>query len=162
VKIRLCFVCLGNICRSPTAEAIMLSLVEESGLEEHIEIASAGTSAEHVGEDADPRAQACAVGRGLSLDNLADQFLEQDFERFEYILAMDNEVVDDLSSIAPDDESQEKVFLLRAFDPAARGNREVPDPYYGGNDGFDKVFDICESACQALLEHLIEHHDLPE
>jgi len=75
---------------------------------------------------------------------------------------MDSEVQEDLSSIAPDDESQEKVFLLRAFDPASRGNREVPDPFFGGEDGFDQVFDVCDAACRALLAHLIEHHDLPD
>jgi protein-tyrosine phosphatase len=162
LKIRLCFVCHGNICRSPTAEAIMISLVEENGFEELLEVESAGTSAEHIDEDADPRSQECAVGRGLSLDGVAVQFDEADFERFDYILAMDSEVQEELTTIAPDEESQEHVFLLRAFDPGSRGDREVPDPYFGGEDGFERVFDVCDAACRALIAHLIEHHDLPD
>jgi protein-tyrosine phosphatase len=162
VKIRICFVCLGNICRSPTAEGIMLSLIEEAGLEEHVIVESAGTGAEHIGEEADPRSQECAVARGINLESVSQEFIEDDFERFEYVLAMDRENQDDLISLAPDDDAQEKIFLLRAFDPASRSNREVPDPYYGGDNGFDEVFDVIDAACRGLLEHLIEHHELPD
>jgi protein-tyrosine phosphatase len=161
LKIHLCFVCLGNICRSPTAEAIMLNLVEESGLEEHIEIDSAGTSSYHVGEEADPRSQACAIEHGLSLDTRSQQFEADDFDQFDYVLAMDAENRDILISLAPTHDDGERVFMLRAFDPKVRDESDVPDPYHGGDNGFDDVFEICQKACEGLLAHLIENHGLP-
>jgi len=161
LKIHICFVCLGNICRSPTAEAIMLNLIEESGLEEHIEIDSAGTSSYHVGEEADPRSQACAIEHGLSLDTRSRQFETDDFDQFDYVLAMDAENRDILISLAPTNDDGERVFLLRAFDPKVRGEIDVPDPYHGGDNGFDDVFEICQKACEGLLAHLIENHELP-
>jgi protein-tyrosine phosphatase len=139
----------------------MLSLIEEAGLEEHLLVESAGTGADHIGEEADPRSQECAVSHGISLESVSQEFAEEDFERFEYVLAMDGENRDDLLSLAPDGESQEKIFLLRAFDPAARRDHDVPDPYYGGATGFDDVYEIVEAACRGLIDHLIEHHELP-
>jgi len=161
VKIRICFVCLGNICRSPTAEGIMRSLVEESGLEETIEIDSAGTSAEHLGEEPDPRTHEAAEEFGISLAGTARQFELEDFGEFEYVVAMDGENRDELSSLAPDEEAEEKIFLIRDFEPRARRDQEVPDPYYGGADGFGEVFEILNQACRGLLDHLIVQHDLP-
>jgi protein-tyrosine phosphatase len=161
VKIRICFVCLGNICRSPTAEGIMRSLVEESGLEEYIEIDSAGTSAEHLGEEPDPRTHEAAEENGISLVGTARQFEIEDFDEFEYVIAMDGENRDELSSLAPDETAEEKIFLVRDFEPRARRDQDVPDPYYGGSDGFGEVFDILSNACRGLLEHVVLQHDLP-
>lgn len=159
--IRLCFVCLGNICRSPTAEGIMLALVEEHGLGEHIAVDSAGTGGWHVGEPPDARARACAARRDVELNSIGRQFETSDFGRFDYVLAMDGENHADLLSLAPDDDAAARLHLLRRFDPEAPVQAPVPDPYYGGRRGFDDVFDICEAACRGLLEHIREQHDLP-
>jgi len=160
LKIRICFVCLGNICRSPTAEGIMRSLVEEAGLEEEIEIDSAGTGAWHVGEEPDPRTHEAAEEYGVSLTGTSRQFEIEDFDGFEYVLAMDGENRDELSSLAPDEAAEEKIFLIRDFEPNARRDQDVPDPYYGGADGFDEAFKILDRACRGLLEHLTLQHDL--
>jgi len=159
--IRVCFVCLGNICRSPTAEGIMLALVAEAGLHDHIAIDSAGTGAWHVGELADARSRAAAAGRGVALPSVARRFEHTDFARFDYVIAMDAENAADLHAIAPDAAAAAKVHLLRGFDPDAPPDAPVPDPYYGGPRGFDDVFDICHSACSGLLAHLVERHGLP-
>jgi protein-tyrosine phosphatase len=161
VKIRICFVCLGNICRSPTAEGIMRSLVEEAGLEECIEIDSAGTSAEHLDEEPDPRTHEAAEENGISLVGTARQFEIEDFAEFEYVIGMDGENRDELSSLAPDETAEEKIFLIRDFEPRARRDQDVPDPYYGGSDGFGEVFEILKNACRGLMEHVVIQHDLP-
>lgn len=165
--VRVCFVCLGNICRSPTAEGIFLALIRERGLEHCFEVDSAGTSGAHVGEPADSRAQKTAQARGFELPSISRQFMRKDFERFDYILAMDSKNKADLMRLAWSDEDREKVFLLRDFErtslPPAHPARaraglfekEVPDPYYGGRDGFEEVFDMCEDACTGFLEHVI-------
>lgn len=158
--VRICFVCLGNICRSPTAEGIMLAMVAESGLTDQISIDSAGTGAWHVGEPADARSRACAAGRGVDLPSIARRFEPSDFARFDHVLAMDESNLADLLELAPDASSRSRVALLRRFDPASPGDLEVPDPYHGGRRGFDDVFEICEAACRGLLDHLITHHDL--
>ena len=140
----------------------MLNLIEESGLEDYVEIESAGVSDEHEGQEPDPRSQECAIARGLSLETTAAQFTEEDFDRFDYILPMDIDNRDVLISLAPNPDAEERIFLLRAFEPGARSQQDVPDPYFGGANGFDEVFDIVDTACNGLLEHLIEHHDLPD
>jgi protein-tyrosine phosphatase len=161
MKIRLCFVCTGNICRSPTAEGIMLALVEAAGLEEWIAVDSAGIDDWHSGEAADPRSRATAAGRGIDLQSISRAFGREDFSEFEYVLAMDATHHAELSSLTPDPEDQEKIFLLRDFEAGAQPGREVPDPYYGGNGGFDDVFDIIDRACRELLDHLRLRHGLP-
>jgi len=158
--IRLCFVCLGNICRSPTAEGIMLAMVAERGLADQISIDSAGTGAWHVGEPADARSRACASRRGVDLPSVARQFEVADFARFDHVLAMDESNLADLLALAPDASSRSRVTLLRRFDPASPDDLEVPDPYPGGRRGFDDVFEICEAACRGLLDELIAKHDL--
>ncbi|MCA9530990.1 MAG: low molecular weight phosphotyrosine protein phosphatase [Myxococcales bacterium] len=154
--IRLCFVCLGNICRSPTAEGIMRHLLREEGLDGRVEVDSAGTGGWHVGERADPRARETARARGFTLDSRARQVTPSDFARFDYLLAMDRANVRALEALAPDTAARAKIRLLRSFDADAPAGAEVPDPYYGGDDGFEQVFDICEAACRGLLAQLRE------
>jgi protein-tyrosine phosphatase len=159
--VRVSFVCLGNICRSPTAEAVMRKLVERAGLADRVLIDSAGTGDWHVGEPRDARSTAVGKKRGTPLGGAARQFQPGDFARFDQVLAMDRKNLRDLLALAPDDAARAKVSLLRSFDPGlVAGDDEVPDPYYGGLDGFDRVFDICEAACAGLLAHLRRTHGL--
>jgi protein-tyrosine phosphatase len=154
--IRILFVCLGNICRSPTAEGVMRALVSEAGLDSRIEIDSAGTGGWHVGSPPDERSAAAARRRGIGLAGAARKVSPEDFERFDLLLAMDRENLHALRALARDDEARARVRMLREFDPraAGAGDLEVPDPYYGGARGFDDVLDLVESACRGLLEDL--------
>jgi protein-tyrosine phosphatase len=158
--VRLNFVCLGNICRSPTAEAVMRHLVQQAGLGDRIAIESAGLGDWHVGGPRDSRSQKVGRRRGITLEGLGRQFVPGDFARFDYVLAMDLQNRAGLLALAPDDTARAKVHLLRAFDPAAADDAEVPDPYYGGPRGFEEVFDICQAACEGLLAHLRRAHGL--
>ena len=150
---RILFVCLGNICRSPTAEGVMRHVVREEGLENAIEIDSAGTGGWHVGAAPDERATEAARKRSIVLEGAARKFTPDDFDRYDLILAMDSENRADLLALAPDDEARAKVRLLREFDPDSEGapDLDVPDPYYGGPDGFEEVLDLVEAACRGLL-----------
>lgn len=152
--VRVCFVCLGNICRSPTAEAVMRHLVKAAGLEKRIAIESAGTGDWHVGHVRDQRSRAVGEARGIPLSGTARQFVPEDFDDFDHVLAMDQSNRAELLRLARDDRDRAKVALLRSFDPTAPADAEVPDPYYGGARGFDEVFDICERACRGLLATL--------
>jgi protein-tyrosine phosphatase len=156
LAVRLLFVCLGNICRSPTAEAVMRGLVREAGLEDEIEVESAGTGGWHVGEPPDARSARAAAARGVELSGAARQVVAGDFERADLVLAMDRENRDALLRLAPGDPARGKVHLLREFDPraVAAGDLDVPDPYYGGADGFGLVLDVVHDACAGLLERL--------
>ena len=156
-KIRVSFVCLGNICRSPTAEGIMRSLVERAGLGDAIDVDSHGTGTWHLGELADRRARETALARGVTLNGRAKQFSEEDFDRLDYVLVMDVAIKNALGRLAPSDEARAKLHLLRSFDPASPADAPVPDPYYGGPDGFEDVFDICEAGCRGLLEAVRAH-----
>jgi len=151
--VRLLFVCLGNICRSPTAEGVMRSLVRREGLEGHIELDSAGTGAWHIGSSPDDRARRAAAGRGVELGGRARQVQPEDFEGFDLVLAMDRENQRLLRALARDERERSKVRLLREFDPASAraGELEVPDPYYGAPGGFEEVLDLVEAACEGLL-----------
>ncbi len=160
MKVRVCFVCLGNICRSPTAEASMRKLVDDAGLGARVEIDSAGTGAWHVGEAPDSRARAAGKRRGLQVHGRARKVVVEDFERFDYLIAMDLSNRSDLERLAPSDEGSRKIALLRSFDSSAPEDAEVPDPYYGGGDGFERVIDICEAGCKGLLRHIREQHGL--
>ena len=152
-KIRVLFVCLGNICRSPTAEAVFRALVERSGLQDIIEIESAGTAAYHAGEGPDHRATRAAGVRGYDMSALrARQVDEADFLRFDYILAMDSANHRELISLCPA-ESRHKVGFFLDYGENDPGS-DVPDPYYGGEDGFDHVLDLVEDAARGLLEDL--------
>lgn len=152
--VQLLFVCLGNICRSPTAEAVMAAILKREGLEAQIQIDSAGTGSWHAGNPADPRSQAAAQKRGYTLTSRARRVQLEDFERFDYLLAMDQSNYEDLLAMAPTEEAKERVHLFRAFDPTAEDGAEVPDPYYGSGDGFALVLDQCERAAAGLLTHL--------
>ena len=154
--IRLCFVCLGNICRSPTAAAVMAHKVRGAGLEDAIEVESAGTGGWHIGEPPDRRAAAEARRRGIPMTNAAKQFGRSDFDDYDLVLAMDAQNARDLREIAPDAEARAKVRLLRSFAPGMDpdGDMAVPDPYFGGDDGFTTVFDLIDAACAGLLDHL--------
>jgi protein-tyrosine phosphatase len=152
--VRICFVCAGNICRSPTAEGVMRRLVAERGMSDRISIESAGTGGWHVGDEADPRSRSAARARGYALESRAQQFTRRFFDRFDYVLAADDDNRRHLMKLAPDDRARKKVWLLRDFDPSSPEGSEVPDPYYGGPEGFEQVIDICEAACKGLLDHL--------
>jgi protein-tyrosine phosphatase len=153
---RILFVCLGNICRSPTAEGVMRHVVREEGLEDAIEIDSAGTGGWHVGAPPDERATAAARRRQIALEGAARKFSPGDFDAFDLILAMDEENRRDLLALAPDDDARAKVRLLREFDPAsaADADLDVPDPYYGGDDGFEHVLDLVDAATRGLVDRL--------
>jgi protein-tyrosine phosphatase len=149
--VRLLFVCLGNICRSPTAEAVMRGLVAEAGLEDKIEVESAGTGNWHVGYPPDERAVAAAAERGIELSGEARQVVRGDFGGFDLLIAMDRQNCDDLLRLAETPADREKVRLLRSY---ADGELDVPDPYYGGEDGFAEVVEIVERCCEALLAEI--------
>lgn len=156
VAVRLLFVCLGNICRSPTAEAVMRDLVRAGGLEGAVEVDSAGTGAWHVGEPPDARTVAAAATRGVAVGGMGRQVGAADLARADLLLAMDAANRDALLALAGDGPGREKVRLLRSFDPAAvrAGDLDVPDPYYGGPGGFEHVLDVVTAACRGLLADL--------
>jgi protein-tyrosine phosphatase len=153
---RLLFVCLGNICRSPTAEGTMRALVQQAGLGGQVMLDSAGTGGWHVGDPPDRRAVAAAGARGIQLDGVAREVTRRDFDEFDLVLAMDRSNLRALRRLAPSDEARAKVRLLREFDPASAGaaDLDVPDPYYGGVGGFDEVLDLVQAACAGLLDHV--------
>lgn len=149
---RVLFVCLGNICRSPTAEGVFRHRVREAGLEERIHIDSAGTSDWHVGKAPDSRTCRAARLRGYDLSGLrARQFQREDFERFDLVLAMDRSNLRHIQAVRPATARAELDLFLRRYDMALD---EVPDPYYGGEDGFEQVLDLIERASDALLAEI--------
>jgi protein-tyrosine phosphatase len=153
--VRLLFVCLGNICRSPTAEGVMRHVVAEAGMQDEVELDSAGTGSWHIGSSPDSRASAAARGRGVTLAGEARQVRPSDFEDFDLILAMDRANLRDLEALA-DGSADGRIRLLREFDPASAegGDLDVPDPYYGASGGFEEVFDLVDAACRGLLEEI--------
>ncbi len=161
--VRILFVCLGNICRSPTAEGVMRALVREAGLQQSIELDSAGTGGWHVGSPPDERATQTASARGIVLEGSARQVRREDFEDFDLVIAMDGANLAELRRLAPDEQTRSRVRMLREFDPASAAAvasprapeaLDVPDPYYGGPRGFEDVLDIVQAACLGLLEEL--------
>ena len=152
--VRVCFVCLGNICRSPTAEGVFRHLVAEAGLQSEFEIDSAGTADYHTGDAPDRRARAAGRRAGIVIDGQARPFLRVDFARFDHVIAMDTSNVRDLRSMAPGPEAAAKIRLLRSFDPQAAKDAPVPDPYYGDDAGFDHVLELCRRACKHLLDEI--------
>jgi protein-tyrosine phosphatase len=154
-KIKVLFVCMGNICRSPTAEGVFTKLVKDHNLEAHFAIDSAGTHAYHVGNEPDLRSQAAARERGIELSNLrARQVINGDFEDFDFLLAMDDENYSILVKACP---AQYKTKIKYFLDYAPHLNeRQVPDPYYGGQYGFERVLDMIEEASAGFLKNLQE------
>lgn len=158
-KISVLFVCMGNICRSPTAHGVFLDLVEKEGLSEKIEVESAGTHAYHISEPPDPRAQEAALKRDIDLSSLrARKATSEDFFKFDYIFAMDKRNYHHLLGMAPD-EHEEKLKLFLDYAPQLNIS-EVPDPYYGGRNGFEVVLDMIVDASRGLLADLKNKHDL--
>ncbi|MCC5926504.1 MAG: low molecular weight phosphotyrosine protein phosphatase [Bacteroidetes bacterium] len=150
---RINFVCLGNICRSPTAEGVFQHLVTEDELDEYFEIDSAGTGSWHVGNPANSKSQEVANQHGVKLFSRARQAVPSDLEYFDLVVAMDHSNAADLQTMVVKPEQDDKIVLLRDFDPDP-DDGAVPDPYYGGMDGFKKVFDIVYRSCRALLDDL--------
>ncbi len=148
------FVCLGNICRSPSAEAVFRSLVKKKGLSEVFEIDSAGTSGWHEGEPADQRMQKHALKRGYDLTSLSRPVKpETDFEEFDYIVAMDIENLEELRRMAPDTRHWKKLHLMTDFSRHLYHDG-IPDPYYGGDEGFELVLDLLEDTGEGLLTYI--------
>ncbi len=155
LPVRVLFVCTGNICRSPTAEGVFRELVAREGLSDQVQVDSAGTHGYHVGEPPDRRSQESAKKRGIDLSGLrARRAKADDFSEFDYVLAMDFTNIDALRSLAPKT-SGKTLQLLMSFAPGDE-IREVPDPYYGDGDGFERVLDMIEAASAGLLAHIRE------
>jgi protein-tyrosine phosphatase len=159
--VRVLFVCWGNICRSPTAEAVMRRMADDAGLAGLVEIDSAGTSAEHLGAPPDRRAVAEADRRGLDLrSQQARRVQPDDWDRFDLLLVADDPVERALLRQAPPGADLSKVRRMTAFGPDAGTIDEVPDPYYGGEDGFERVYEVVVRACAGLLDHVRAVHGL--
>jgi protein-tyrosine phosphatase len=160
VTVKLLFVCMGNICRSPLAEGIFLHLAKERGTRELYEVDSAGIGDWHIGHESDPRSQAVARKNGIELACIARQVSSpEDFEHYDLLLAMDRQNFRDLQDLSPP-EYQDKIKLMRAYDPEGGEDAEVPDPYYGGPGGFDKVYAMLDRSCRRLLDQLEESSPL--
>ena len=153
---RILFVCLGNICRSPTAEGVLRHKLRDAGLAGDVDVESAGTGGWHVGHPPDPRATAAAGARGIALESRAQRFEAFHFEDFDLILAMDRQNLTDMRALAPHAAAAGKLHLFREFDPLAvqSSDLEVPDPYFGGEDGFEVVLELIDRACDGLIAEI--------
>ncbi len=158
--IRVLFVCLGNICRSPLAEAVFRRTVADAGLTDRFEIDSAGTSGYHDGEPPDGRAAETAARRGVTLSGASRRITAEDVAHHDYLIVMDRENLAEVEELVADADADPDVHLLREFDELAAGDLEVPDPYFGGPQGFDLVHDLVERSCAGLLAHIREEHGL--
>lgn len=145
------FVCMGNICRSPAAEGVFRKQVTEAGRAGEFEIDSAGTNSYHVGHPADSRMKTIAAGRGYQLDSISRQIQRQDFDRFDFIVVMDE---DNFAKVSRQDPGSRAEVVRMCDYCESRDETEVPDPYYGGEAGFQQVIDILEDACSGLLKRL--------
>lgn len=150
---RILFVCMGNICRSPAAEAIFRHKARQAGLEEIFPCDSAGTIAYHGGDQPDRRMREAASRRGYTLEGRSRKVTRDDFQKFDRIVAMDHENLESLRHLAPDDNARTRLSLMGDYARQHR-DREVPDPYYGGGRGFEHVLDLLEDACEGLLNDL--------
>ena len=155
--IKILFVCMGNICRSPTAHAVMQHKIDQQGLDDKIWIDSAGTHAYHVGNPADHRAQQEACRQGIDMQGLrARKIAAKDYDEFDYILAMDEDNLELINHYAPDQHKARLLMFLHFANQMHTADRiNVPDPYYGGADGFSDVFDLVDRGCDALLEYVL-------
>lgn len=157
--IKVLFVCLGNICRSPMAEGIFLNKLKERGLTDRVLCDSAGTSAYHIGERPDDRACMTCSKNNIELNHRARQLVEQDFSEFQYILAMDSSNYTNIQKLCKDGMSGCEIRKMREFDDV-KDSIDVPDPYYGGISGFDRVFEMLDRSCERFLDYLVEKHQL--
>ncbi|MFF1626310.1 low molecular weight protein-tyrosine-phosphatase [Streptomyces sp. NPDC058272] len=148
---RVCFVCTGNICRSPIAESVFRAHIEEAGLDAEVEVDSAGTGGWHEGDGADSRAVAVLEAGGYEIDHAARQFEASWFSRLDLVIALDSGHLKALRRLAPTPEDADKVRLLRSYDPDAGEDLDVPDPYYGHMDGFEECLEMVEAASPGLL-----------
>src|SRR6266496_735523 len=151
---RVCFVCSGNICRSPMAEAVLRRMVADAGLSDRVVVSSAGTGGWHAGDPADPRAMHALTRRGYPLTHKARQWQVHDFDEADLVVALDQGHYRELTRMAPDPVERSKVRLLRSWDPAAEDDLDVPDPYYGGARGFERVLDLVEAGCAGILAEI--------
>jgi protein-tyrosine phosphatase len=149
------FVCLGNICRSPLGEGVLAHHLDEADLSDRVRVDSAGTGAWHQGEPPDPRSTAVAMRNGISLRGRARRVRAEDFHEFDYIFAMDDSNLRDLRHVESQADGGALLTLFREFDPHRDGDLDVPDPYYGGVDGFDLMFEMIDRTCAAFIEHLV-------
>ncbi|MGC4999488.1 MULTISPECIES: low molecular weight protein-tyrosine-phosphatase [unclassified Streptomyces] len=154
---RVCFVCTGNICRSPMAESVFRARVAEAGLDGLVEVDSAGTGGWHEGDGADPRAASVLDEHGYGTGHTARQFQQSWFGGLDLVIALDTGHLKALRRLAPTEEDARKVRLLRSYDPAADADLDVPDPYYGGRDGFEECLEMVEAASAGLLDSVREH-----
>ena len=153
---RVCFVCTGNICRSPMAESVFRARVAEAGLDGRVEVDSAGTGGWHEGDGADPRTVSVLEENGYDSSHTARQFQPSWFSRLDLVIALDTGHLKALRRLARTPEDAAKVRLLRSYDPAAGDNLDVPDPYYGGLDGFEECLEMVEGASEGLLAEIRE------
>ncbi|MDK1475022.1 low molecular weight protein-tyrosine-phosphatase [Streptomyces sp. 549] len=159
---RVCFVCTGNICRSPVAESVFRTRVAEAGLGALVEVGSAGTGGWHVGDPADPRAAASLRAAGYPDAHTARQFTAEWFDRLDLVVALDRGHLRALRRLAPSAAHADRVRLLRSYDPRADGAADVPDPYYGGPEGFGTVLAMVEDAVPGLLDAVREQLEEPD
>lgn len=159
--IRVVFVCHANICRSPLAEGVLQSLVQRAGLETEILVESAGTHAVP-GFARDPRSQATALAHAIELHGRSRRFEPLDFDDSDYVIALDQDNARDLGALARNDTDRARIHLLRDFDPESAPGSEVPDPYLGGLAGFEKVYRMIATGCEALLERMSREHELKQ
>ena len=155
--VQIVFVCLGNICRSPLAEGIMKKLVEERGLDSQIKVDSAGTSRYHIGEIPHQYSRKTAENNGFSLDHRGRQFKIEDFEKFDYIIAMDQDNFENMEEMTKNKDFHQKLYLMREFDDAKSCNA-VEDPYGEDLDTFQECYNILEESCENFLDVLEEKH----
>lgn len=148
------FVCLGNICRSPAAEGVFLHLIQEKGLQDKFQVDSAGTSSFHVGEPADTRMRNHASQRGIELPSRARKFVSSDFEEFDWIIVMDDSNYKNCLRLAQSDSHKEKLLKMADFAPKT-GLLEVPDPYYGGAEGFEVVLNMVTEGSENLIKKFL-------
>ncbi|MBN2527026.1 MAG: low molecular weight phosphotyrosine protein phosphatase [Deltaproteobacteria bacterium] len=151
-KTNVMFVCMGNICRSPLAHAVFEDMVQKASLEDAFKIESSGTIGYHVGELPDARMRETARRHGVKMIHRARQLKKKDLDDYDMILAMDKENLSNIRKLATSEAHLQKIQLFRNFDPNATGGAEVPDPYYGGDDGFEHVFQIVQRTCEQLLK----------
>ena len=157
--VKVLFVCMGNICRSPSAEAVMNAYIKREGLQDKIICDSAGTIAYHAGEPADRRMQEHAIKRNYDLTSISRQIIPEDFKDFDYVVGMDDDNMKNMKSFLPDEKFANRVSKMTNY-CTSKNPGKVPDPYYGGYEGFEQVIDLLEDACEGLLIKIRNEHQI--